>query len=133
MFKFSFNPDPLFYSVGFKTREVKATEKQLLAMYNAGAHGILKDEEVALSVGMDASEYRQICQNDPRAAVAALAGNIHGRLKYTQTMMKQADEGDVKAIAFLLTHIYGLMPTKPATDTDNTVTVVVRNAEPEPT
>lgn len=132
MFKFSFNPDPLFYSVGFNTRTVKATEKELLAMYNAGAHGLKKPEEIAIAIGMDVSEYRQICESDPRAAVAAAAGVIHGKLKYTQKMMTSADEGDVKAIAFLLTHIYDMMPTKPLNDNDNTVTVVVKNAEPEP-
>lgn len=129
MFKFSFNPDPLFYTVNFTPRVIKATEKQILAIYNAGAHGLTKDDEISIAVGMQVNEYRLLCESDPVAAVAAKAGYVHGKLEFTQGMMKQAREGDVKALAFILTHIYGMMPAKPDNTEDKTVTIRVLNAE----
>lgn len=128
---FKFTPDPLFYTVGFEVREIKATEKQVNRLYQAGYLGLKKDESIATFCGMRVEEYRQLCINDPIAERAVFQGRVDSEARTSMKLLELANDGDMKAIQLKLTHQHDWMPAKPVNDTDATVTIVVKNAEPE--
>jgi len=66
-----------FLSIPFSPRELKATESRLQAIYDAAKLG-LKNDSLALAAGMMPSEYRQLCQVDPVAEMAAQKGKADG-------------------------------------------------------
>ena len=63
----------MFYSLPFEARKVEATEARLNRIYDAAKLG-LKGDSLAMAAGMLPTEYRQLCQLDPIAEVAALKG-----------------------------------------------------------
>ena len=60
-------------SLPYSPRVVQATEARLQKIYDAANIG-LKGDSLALAAGMLPSEYRQLCQMDPLADMAALKG-----------------------------------------------------------
>lgn len=132
MDKFPFSPDPLFFTVEFETRKVKATERMLNKLYEAGYLGLRKDEQLATFAGMTLSEFNTIRANDPLVDRAVFMGRTDSEARTSMKLLERVEEGDVKAIQLKLTHQHDWMPAKPANDTDNTVTIRVVNAEPDP-
>lgn len=128
---FKFSPDPLFYTVGYRVREIKATEKVLDSLYKAGYLGLKKDEAIATYCGMNVSEYRQLLANDPNAEAMLNHGRVESETRTSIKLLEQVEEGNIKAIQLKLTHQHDWMPAKPANEADATVTIVVKNAEPE--
>lgn len=126
-----YNPDPLFYTVGFEPRKIKATEKQLNRLFKAGYLGFCKEEQVAIYCNMTVEEYRILCEADPVAAVAVERGRVASEARTSERLDDLVEAGDVKAILGKLKHKHGWMEAKPTNDTDNTLVIKVVNAEPE--
>lgn len=95
-----------FLSIPFAPREVKATESRLQAIYDAAKLG-LKNDALALAAGMLPSEYRQLCQVDPVAEMAALKGKADGEREMAQELIKAAKDGDAKSALAVLQHAHG--------------------------
>lgn len=95
-----------FLSIPFTPREVKATESRLQAIYDAAKLG-LKNDALALAAGMLPSEYRQLCQLDPVAEMAALKGRADGEREMAQHLVAAAREGDAKSALAVLQHAHG--------------------------
>lgn len=94
-----------FLSIPFTPREVKATESRLQAIYDAAKLG-LKNDSLALAAGMLPSEYRQLCQLDPVAEMAALKGKADGEREMAQVLISSAKEGDAKSALAVLQHAH---------------------------
>jgi len=95
-----------FLSIPFTPREVKATESRLQSIYDAAKLG-LKNDALALAAGMLPSEYRQLCQLDPVAEMAALKGKADGEREMATELIKAAKEGDAKSALAVLQHAHG--------------------------
>jgi hypothetical protein len=93
-------------SIPFTPREVQATEWRLQQIYDAAALG-LKGDKLALAAGMLPSEYRQLCQLDPVAEMAALKGAADGELEASSQLREAARNGDAKAALSILQHVHG--------------------------
>jgi hypothetical protein len=94
-----------FLSIPFSPREVKATESRLQAIYDAAKLG-LKNDSLALAAGMLPSEYRQLCQVDPVAEMAAFKGKADGEREMAQVLIASAKEGDAKSALAVLQHAH---------------------------
>lgn len=129
MFKFS--PDPLFYTVGFRTREIKATEKILTKVYEAGYLGFKSDDSIATYSGLQVSEYRQLLAMDPHVEIMLNKGRTDSEARTSRKLIEKVEEGDMKAIQLKLTHQHNWMPARPSSDSDNTLVIRVENAEPD--
>lgn len=93
-------------SIPFTPREVQATEWRLQQIYDAAALG-LKGDKLALAAGMLPSEYRQLCQLDPVAEMAALKGAADGEMEAATQLREAARNGDSKAALSILQHAHG--------------------------
>jgi len=93
-------------SLPYSPRVIQATEARLQKIYDAANIG-LKGDSLALAAGMMPSEYRQLCQMDPLADMAALKGRADGELEAATQLRSAAREGDAKAALAILQHVYG--------------------------
>jgi hypothetical protein len=71
--------------------KVQATEARLDSIYKAASMG-LKGDSLALASGMLPVEYRQLCQFDPLAELAAQKGKADNELRAAQRL-NEASEG----------------------------------------
>ena len=99
----------MFLSIPNSTRQLRATEQRLQAIYDAAALG-LKGDALALAAGMLPIEYRQLCQMDPLAEMAALKGKADAEVKLARVMHNAALEGDTKAALAILQHRHDWTP-----------------------
>ena len=76
------------------------------AIYNAAKKG-LKGDTLALAAGMLPTEYRQLCQLDPVAEMAALKGRADGEYIHADMLEKASLQGDAKASLAILQHVHG--------------------------
>lgn len=95
-----------FMTIPFTPREVKATESRLQAIYDAAKLG-LKHDQLALAAGMLPSEFRQLCQLDPTAEMAAMKGKADGEREMAEVLINSAKEGDAKSALAVLQHAHG--------------------------
>ena len=93
-------------SLPFTPRTLQATESRLQRIYDAAKLG-LKNDNLALAAGMLPTEYRQLCQFDPVAEMAALKGKADGEREMSTVLMKSAIEGDAKSALAMLQHAHG--------------------------
>ena len=93
-------------SLPYSPRVVQASELRLQKIYDAANIG-LKGDSLALAAGMLPSEYRQLCQMDPLADMAALKGRADGEIEAATQLREAAREGDAKAALAILQHVYG--------------------------
>ena len=84
-------------------RQVKATESRLQAIFDAAKLG-LRGDSLALAAGMLPTEYRQLCQLDPVAEYAEIAGRAKGEYELSKVMHEAALGGDAKAALEVLKH-----------------------------
>lgn len=96
----------MFKSLPFEPRQIKATEARLQAIYDAAALG-LKGDSLALAAGMLPSEYRQLCQLDPLAAMAEAKGRADSESEAANQLRLAARNGDTKASLAILQHVHG--------------------------
>lgn len=93
----------MFKSIPFTPREIKATEQRLQQIYDAAFLG-LKNDALALAAGMLPAEYRQLCQLDPAAEMAAMKGRADGEMAISRSLHDAAIQGDPKAALAILQH-----------------------------
>ena len=93
-------------SLPFTPRTLQATESRLQRIYDAAKLG-LKNDNLALAAGMLPVEYRQLCQFDPVAEMAALKGKADGEREMAQLLIASAREGDAKSALAILQHTHG--------------------------
>ena len=94
------------HSLPLTTRELKATESRLQAIYDAAKVG-LKGDTLALAAGMLPVEYRRLKELDPVAEMAELKGRADGERLASEQLHKAAAEGDSKAALEILKHAHG--------------------------
>ena len=85
---------------------IQATEARLDAIYKAASMG-LKGDSLALASGMLPLEYRQLCQFDPLAELAAQKGKADNELRAAQRLNEASEAGDAKASLAILQHVHG--------------------------
>lgn len=121
----------MFYSLPYAPREVKATEARLNAIYDAAKLG-LKGDSLALAAGMLPTEYRQLCQLDPIAEMAAMKGRADGEVEASRQLHTAAAEGDAKASLAILQHVHGWVAKQAITiDVDQRISITAALAEAE--
>jgi hypothetical protein len=121
----------MFYSLPFEARKVEATEARLNRIYDAAKLG-LKGDTLAMAAGMLPTEYRQLCQLDPIAEVAALKGKADGEIEASRQLHKAAAEGDAKASLAILQHVHGWVAKQAITiDVDQRISITAALAEAE--
>ena len=96
----------MFKSLPFTPRVVKATEQRLNAIYAASNLG-LKGDALALAAGMLPTEYRQLCQFDPMAEMAAQKGKADNELQAARRLNEASEGGDANASLAILQHVHG--------------------------
>ena len=96
----------MFKSLPFAPRVVKATEQRLNAIYAASNLG-LKGDSLALAAGMLPTEYRQLCQFDPLAEMAAQKGKADNEMQTARRLNEASEQGDAKASLAILSHVHG--------------------------
>lgn len=124
-------PHMSFHSLPFEPRKIVATEARLNKIYEAAKLG-LKGDALALASGMLPSEYRQLCELDPVADMAALKGKADGELEMSQCLHKAAKEGDAKAALAILQHSHGWVAKQSISiDVDQRISIIgaLREAE----
>lgn len=99
----------MFQSLPLTVRKIEATEARLEAIYNASRKG-LKGDALALAAGMLPTEYRQLCQFDPLAEMAALKGKADAEAAMAEVVTKAALGGDYKAALAILNHRHDWTP-----------------------
>ena len=67
----------------------------------------LKGDSLALASGMLPLEYRQLCQFDPLAELAAQKGKADNELRAAQKLNEASEQGDAKASLAILQHAHG--------------------------
>lgn len=95
----------MFKSLPFTPRVVKATEQRLNAIYAAANLG-LKGDALALAAGMLPTEYRQLCQFDPMAEMAAQKGKADNEMQAARRLNEASEAGDAKASLAILQHCH---------------------------
>lgn len=121
----------MFHSLPYAPREVKATEARLNAIYEAAKLG-LKGDTLALAAGMLPQEYRQLCQLDPIAEMAAMKGRADGEVTASQQLHQAAAEGDAKASLAILQHVHGWVAKQAISiDVDQRISITAALAEAE--
>ena len=93
----------MFQSLRLTIRKIEATEARLQRIYDAAKLG-LKGDTLALAAGMRPEEYRQLCELDPLALLAAQKGKADGEIEMSQVLHNAAREGDAKAALEILKH-----------------------------
>ena len=93
-------------SLPFTPRTLQATESRLQRIYDAAKLG-LKNDNLALAAGMLPVEYRQLCQFDPVAEMAAMKGKADGEREMANILINSAKEGDAKSALAVLQHAHG--------------------------
>ena len=85
---------------------IEATEARLEAIYRAALMG-LKGDSLALASGMLPVEYRQLCQFDPLAELAAQKGRADSEMRHALKLNEASENGDAKASLAILQHVHG--------------------------
>ena len=67
----------------------------------------LKGDSLALASGMLPLEYRQLCQFDPLAELAAQKGKAESEMRCAQRLNEASEQGDAKASLAILQHVHG--------------------------
>ena len=128
---FNVNSTSMFYSLPFEARKVEATEARLNRIYDAAKLG-LKGDSLAMAAGMLPTEYRQLCQLDPIAEVAALKGKADGEIEASRQLHKAAAKGDAKASLAILQHVHGWVAKQAISiDVDQRISITAALAEAE--
>ena len=121
----------MFKSLPFNARKIEATESRLQSIYDAARLG-LKGDTLALASGMLPSEYRQLCQLDPIAEMAALKGKADAEMEMSSCLHTAAREGDAKAALAILQNVHGWVAKQSISiDVDQriSITQALRDAE----
>ena len=120
-----------FHSLPFAPRKIVATEARLNKIYDAAKLG-LKGDALALASGMLPTEYRQLCELDPIADMAAQKGKADGELEMSLCLHKAAQEGDAKAALAILQNVHGWVAKQAITvDVNQSISITAALQEAE--
>ena len=97
---------PSMKSLPLTIRTIKATEARLESIYQAANLG-LKGDALAMHAGMLPEEYRQLCELDPAAKLAALKGKADAEAEHALLLANASRAGDAKASLAILQHQHG--------------------------
>lgn len=92
-----------FKSLPLTIRRIEATEARLDRIYQAAKRG-LKGDTLALASGMRPEEFRQLCELDPLAQLAAQKGKADGEMELSGVLHEAAMNGDAKVALEILKH-----------------------------
>ena len=95
----------MFKSLPLTIRKIEATEARLERIYHAAKRG-LKGDTLALASGMRPEEFRQLCELDPLAQLAAQKGKADGEMEMSTVLHEAALAGDAKAALEILRHVH---------------------------
>ena len=93
----------MFKSLPLTIRKIEATEARLNRIYEATKLG-LKGNTLAMAAGMRPEEFRQLCELDPLAQLAADKGKADGEMEMSGILHEAARNGDAKAALDILKH-----------------------------
>lgn len=93
----------MFKSLPLTIRKIEATEARLNRIYDAAKLG-LKGDTLAMAAGMRPEEFRQLCEMDPLALLAAQKGKADGEMEMSSILREAALNGDAKAALDILKH-----------------------------
>ena len=118
-----------YLSIPHEPRRIRATEAVLDRIYNAAKVG-LKGDSLALASGMLPQEYRQLCEIDPQAMLAAQRGKADAELEHATLLAQASRNGDAKASLAILQHIHGWQSREAVSKFgDGGITIVIGNVE----
>jgi len=106
IFYFLYKQPMSFQSLPLTTRDVRATEARLRAIYDAAKLG-LKGDALAMAAGMLPVEYVRLKQLDQIAELAELKGRADGEMQASKQLHAAAAAGDAKAALEILKHAHG--------------------------
>lgn len=106
IFYFLYKQPMSFQSLPLTTRDVRATEARLRAIYDAAKLG-LKGDALAMAAGMLPVEYVRLKQLDQIAELAELKGRADGEMEASKQLHAAAAAGDAKAALEILKHAHG--------------------------
>lgn len=119
-----YTPRMTFHSLPYAPRTITATEARLNKIYDAAKLG-LKGDALALASGMLPTEYRQLCELDPLADMAAQKGKADGELEMSQCLHTAARQGDAKAALAILQHSHGWVAKQSISiDVDQRISII---------
>lgn len=121
----------MFYSLPTTTNKIEATEARLNRIYDAAKLG-LKEDSLALAAGMLPLQFRQLCELDPLANLAAQKGRADSEIQLSKVLHDAALAGDVKATETILKHKHNWVATQAITvDINQTISIsqALRQAE----
>jgi len=127
-----FKPTDSFFSVTHKPEApAKATEKELLDIYDAAFRG-LKGDTLAIAAGFLPVDFNRLCEFDDKAAETVVRARADSEAAISGVLHQNALNGDTKAGMFLTTHLHGWKPAKPENDGSHEMRIIVENALPDP-
>ena len=97
---------PMFETLPYEPRQLRATEDRLARIYRAAKRG-LKGDNLALAAGMLPKEYARLKQFDEIAEYAELKGRAEGELEMSELLHEAAAQGDAKAALAILQNVHG--------------------------
>jgi hypothetical protein len=120
-----------YLSIPSQPRQVRATEAVLDRIYNAAKVG-LKGDSLALASGLLPIEFRQLCELDPSAELAARQGKADAELEHATLLAQASRNGDAKASLSILQHIHGWQSKEQnASFGQNGITIVIGDVQPK--
>ena len=124
-----FIPSDTFFSVTHKAdTPAKATEEQLLAIYDASFRGLTGDS-LAYNCGFYPVDFRRLCEFDEKAAEAVIRARADCEALVSGALMRTAMAGDTKAALGVLKHKFGWKEAKAESDNSAEIRIIVENAE----
>jgi hypothetical protein len=97
---------PMFETLPYEPRQLRATEDRLARIYRAAKLG-LKGDNLALAAGMLPKEYARLKQFDEIAEYAELKGRAEGEMEMSHLLHDAAAQGDAKAALAILQNVHG--------------------------
>ena len=120
-----------FYSLPLVLNESRATEAVISRIYDAAKLG-LKGDSLALAAGLLPKAYRQLCELDPIAEIAAQKGKADGEIQLTKVLHTAALDGDAKVALEILKHQHGWVAKQAiSVEVDQRISIVGALAEAE--
>lgn len=122
---------PMFETLPYEPRQLRATEDRLARIYRAAKLG-LKGDNLALAAGMLPKEYARLKQFDEIAEYAELKGRAEGEMEMSHLLHQAAAQGDAKAALAILQNVHGWVAKQAITvDVNQSISITAALQEAE--
>ena len=122
---------PMFETLPYEPRQLRATEDRLARIYRAAKLG-LKGDNLALAAGMLPKEYARLKQFDEIAEYAELKGRAEGEREMSHLLHQAAAQGDAKAALAILQNVHGWVAKQAITvDVNQSISITAALQEAE--